>query len=85
MSACSSFVKFAFRRKLTRSRSLSDEVQSLMAVNCYSLLHAIQTALPALRNSKGSIIMVSSGAAEADYAGWGPYSASKAYMNSLAR
>lgn len=35
-----------------------------MDVNFYSLLHTIQVALPELRKSEGSIVLVSSGAAE---------------------
>ncbi|KAL7413106.1 short-chain dehydrogenase [Mrakia frigida] len=61
------------------------DVESLFSINFSSLIHTIQVSLPHLRTSKGSVVMVSSGAAEADYAGWGAYSASKAAMNSLCR
>ena len=56
-------------------------------VNFFSLVTAMQAALPALRKSKmgGKIVFVSSGAAVKGNPGWGPYSASKAAMNSLCR
>ena len=44
----------------------------------------MKAALPALRSSKGRIILTSSGAAVTGYAGWGPYGSSKAAMNHLA-
>jgi NAD(P)-dependent dehydrogenase (short-subunit alcohol dehydrogenase family) len=56
-------------------------------VNFFSLVTALKAALPALRKSKlgGRIVFVSSGAAVQGTVGWGPYSASKAAMNSLCR
>jgi len=56
-------------------------------VNFFSLVAACKAALPSLRNSAlgGKIIFVSSGAAVKGLAGWGPYNASKAAMNSLCR
>lgn len=64
-----------------------DAWKSHFDVNFFSLLHTLQCALPALRkvDAKGKIIMVSSGAAIKGSVHWGPYSASKAAMNSLAR
>lgn len=59
--------------------------QSIMDVNFFSLLHTIQAALPALRESKGKVIFVSSGASMRGIPAWGPYSASKAAVNSLCR
>lgn len=56
-----------------------------MDVNFFSLLHTIQAALPALRESKGKVIFVSSGASMRGVHAWGPYSASKAAVNSLCR
>ncbi|KAJ7068342.1 hypothetical protein C8F01DRAFT_978005 [Mycena amicta] len=55
--------------------------------NFFSLVDALQAALPALRESKlgGRVVFVSSGAAVKGTAGWGPYNASKAAMNSLCR
>ncbi|KAK0206454.1 short-chain dehydrogenase [Desarmillaria ectypa] len=56
-------------------------------VNFFSLITAVRSALPALRRSNvgGRIIFVSSGSAVKGTAGWGPYNASKAAMNSLCR
>jgi NAD(P)-dependent dehydrogenase (short-subunit alcohol dehydrogenase family) len=56
-------------------------------VNFFSLVTALKAALPALRKSKlgGRVVFVSSGAAVEGPTGWGPYSASKAAMNSLCR
>jgi len=51
----------------------------------FSLLHTLRAAIPALRESRGRILMVSSGASIAGIPGWGAYSASKAALNSLAR
>ncbi|KAK4052125.1 hypothetical protein OIV83_002419 [Microbotryomycetes sp. JL201] len=72
-----------------------DQYKQLFNVNFFSLVSLVQHALPHLRdNSKqkssnvditGRIIMVSSGAATGGVAGWGPYSASKAAMNSFVR
>jgi len=56
-------------------------------VNVFSLVTALQAALPELRKSElgGRVIFNSSGAAEMGVVGWGPYNASKAAMNSLNR
>ncbi|KAF9446935.1 NAD(P)-binding protein [Macrolepiota fuliginosa MF-IS2] len=56
-------------------------------VNFFSLVTAVKTTLPHLRKSplRGRIVFVSSGAAVKGTAGWGPYNASKAAMNSLCR
>ncbi|KAJ6485123.1 hypothetical protein C8R47DRAFT_548573 [Mycena vitilis] len=56
-------------------------------VNFFSLITALQVALPALRKSElgGRVVFVSSGAAVKGTAGWGPYNASKAAVNSLCR
>ncbi|KIM25241.1 hypothetical protein M408DRAFT_222294 [Serendipita vermifera MAFF 305830] len=69
-----------------------DGWKSVFDVNFFSLIPTIQSALPALRKAeshrgegKGKVIMISSGAAVKGNANWGPYSASKAAMNSLAR
>ena len=56
-----------------------------MDVNFFSLLYTIQAALPALRESNGKVIFVSSGASLKGVHAWGPYSASKAAVNSLCR
>ncbi|CAE6365497.1 unnamed protein product [Rhizoctonia solani] len=62
-----------------------DGWKSAFDINFFSLLHLIKAGLPLLRESHGRVIFVSSGAATGGIAGWGPYSASKAAMNSLAR
>lgn len=56
-------------------------------VNFFSLVSALNVALPALRTSPntGRVIFVSSGAATGNTPGWAPYNAAKAAMNSLAR
>ncbi|KAJ7665545.1 hypothetical protein B0H17DRAFT_1090898 [Mycena rosella] len=53
----------------------------------FSLVTTLKAALPALRASQlgGRVVFVSSGAAVKGTAGWGPYNASKAAMNSLCR
>jgi len=48
-------------------------------------LQQIKESLPHLRASKGSVILISSGAATNAYSGWSAYSASKAALNSLAK
>ncbi|KDQ12732.1 hypothetical protein BOTBODRAFT_34192 [Botryobasidium botryosum FD-172 SS1] len=62
-----------------------DSWKSHFDVNFFSLLHTLQAALPHLRERKGRVIFISSGAAVGKTAAWGPYNASKAAMNSLAR
>jgi NAD(P)-dependent dehydrogenase (short-subunit alcohol dehydrogenase family) len=64
-----------------------DAWKNLFDVNFFSLVTAIKAALPFLRKSTlgGKIVFVSSGAAVKGMAGWGPYNASKAAMNSLCR
>lgn len=64
-----------------------DAWKSHFDVNFFSLVAAIKAALPFLRKSVlgGKIIFVSSGASIKGIAGWGPYNASKAAMNSLCR
>ncbi|KAK3842080.1 MAG: short-chain dehydrogenase [Linnemannia gamsii] len=49
-------------------------------VNFFSIITLVQHALPALRESKGRVIFVSSGAAVNAYHGWGAYCASKAAL-----
>lgn len=44
-------------------------------VNFFSIITLVQHALPALRESKGRVIFVSSGAAVNAYHGWGAYCA----------
>lgn len=54
-------------------------------VNVISHVAFIKAALPALRESQGTIVFTSSGAAVKGTATWGAYSAGKAVLNSLAR
>ncbi|KAI8601186.1 hypothetical protein EDD21DRAFT_375150 [Dissophora ornata] len=49
-------------------------------VNFFSIMTLVQHALPALRESKGRVIFVSSGAAVNSYHGWGAYCTSKAAL-----
>ncbi|KAK4511464.1 uncharacterized protein ATC70_012679 [Mucor velutinosus] len=56
----------------------------LFDINVFSIITLVQAALPHLRKAKGSIIIVSSGAALKGYKGWGAYGASKATINHIA-
>lgn len=47
----------------------------LFDINVFSIISLVQAALPHLRKAKGSIIIVSSGAALKGYKGWGAYGA----------
>jgi len=62
-----------------------DDWRKVMDINFFSLLYSVRAALPKLRESKGRIVFISSGAAIGGVAGWGAYNASKAAMNSLCR
>lgn len=64
-----------------------DDWKSHFDINFFSLITALRATLPALRESDlgGRVVFVSSGAATGNVAGWGPYNASKAAMNSLCR
>ena len=53
-------------------------------INVFSAVAIIKAALPGLRQSKGKIVLVSSGAAVGAYATWGAYGASKAALNHIA-
>jgi NAD(P)-dependent dehydrogenase (short-subunit alcohol dehydrogenase family) len=70
---------------------IADESSSLYAwkshfdVNFFSLVSALRASLQALRSTRGRVVFVSSGAAVGGIAGWGPYNASKAALNSLCR
>ncbi|MBN1964739.1 MAG: SDR family NAD(P)-dependent oxidoreductase [Anaerolineae bacterium] len=57
--------------------------EHLMRVNVTGPLQLTQAALPALRDSGGRVINVSSGAAIHPKAGWGAYCTSKAALNTL--
>ncbi|KAF2153309.1 NAD(P)-binding protein [Myriangium duriaei CBS 260.36] len=58
--------------------------QTAFNINYFSCVAIIQTCLPALRQSKGKIILTSSGAAQSTYSTWGAYGATKAALNHLA-
>lgn len=49
--------------------------KKLFDINVFSIITLVQLALPSLRKSKGSVIIVSSGAALKGYKGWGAYGA----------
>ncbi|GHJ89758.1 hypothetical protein NliqN6_6160 [Naganishia liquefaciens] len=59
--------------------------QAAFNVNFFSLVTMLQATTPALRESKGKIVFVSSGAATGDTQGWAAYNSTKAAMNSLSR
>ncbi|KAG9527151.1 NAD(P)-binding protein, partial [Aureobasidium melanogenum] len=63
----------------------AEEWRQLFDVNVFSAIALVKASLPALRESKGSIILCSSGAATGNYATWGAYGASKAVLNHLAQ
>ncbi|PRP85636.1 hypothetical protein PROFUN_06425 [Planoprotostelium fungivorum] len=54
-----------------------------MKTNLFSLVSLVQLTIPSIREKRGSIIFVSSGAATKSYAAWGAYGASKAALNHL--
>ncbi|KAF9362695.1 hypothetical protein BGX34_005673 [Mortierella sp. NVP85] len=49
-------------------------------INFFSVLTLVQLALPSLRQSNGRVILVSSGAANNTYHGWGAYCTAKAAL-----
>ncbi|KAF2761365.1 NAD(P)-binding protein [Pseudovirgaria hyperparasitica] len=49
----------------------------------HGTLDPVKEALPSLKQSKGSIIITSSGASQNAYTGWGAYGAAKATLNHL--
>lgn len=61
-----------------------DDIRKAFDMNYFSAIALAQAALPALRNSQGSLLFTSSGAATGHYPTWGPYGASKAALNHLA-
>jgi NAD(P)-dependent dehydrogenase (short-subunit alcohol dehydrogenase family) len=73
--------------RITSTDTSLDTWRTHFEVNVYSLVTALKAAAPSLRESPngGKVIFVSSGAAVGGIAGWGPYNASKAAMNSLNR
>ena len=73
--------------RITSTDTSLDAWRTHFETNVYSLVTALKAAAPSLRESPngGKVIFVSSGAAVGGIAGWGPYNASKAAMNSLNR
>ncbi|KAJ9118152.1 hypothetical protein QFC22_004055 [Naganishia vaughanmartiniae] len=59
--------------------------QTAFNVNFFSLVTMLQSTTTALRQTKGKIVFVSSGAATGDTQGWAAYNSTKAAMNSLCR
>ena len=55
------------------------------SVNVLGTVMMLKHALPALRQSAGRVIIISSGASENPIPGWGPYCAAKAALNHLTR
>lgn len=53
-------------------------------INYFSAVEIVKEAIPALRESHGRVIFVSSGAATKPYLAWGAYGGSKAAMNHFA-
>lgn len=64
--------------------SKAEEWRAAFDVNYFSAVALAQASLPALRQSGGSIIFTSSGAATSGYPTWGAYGSSKAAINHLA-
>lgn len=65
-------------------KALADEWRAAFDVNFFSAVALAQAAVPALRQTKGTVLFTSSGAASNAYATWGAYGASKAAINHLA-
>ncbi|KAI7886207.1 NAD(P)-binding protein [Lichtheimia hyalospora FSU 10163] len=53
-------------------------------INFFSIIALVQKSLPHVRKTRGSFILVSSGAATTGYRAWGAYGSSKAALNHLA-
>ncbi|CAG9953249.1 unnamed protein product [Clonostachys rosea f. rosea IK726] len=60
-----------------------EEVKRVYDVNVFSGISLINAALDELRNTKGSLVWVSSGAANMSLAAWGTYASSKAAVNAI--
>ncbi|KAG6367172.1 hypothetical protein INS49_001356 [Diaporthe citri] len=63
--------------------SAVDEWKTMYDINFFSPLALVQAVIPQLRQTKGRIIVTSSGAATKGYKAWGPYGSSKAALHSL--
>ncbi|KAI1105984.1 NAD(P)-binding protein [Jackrogersella minutella] len=65
------------------SESSAEEWRHAYDINVFSAVALIKEAIPELRESKGRVVFVSSGAAFSAYAGWGSYGTSKAALTHL--
>jgi NAD(P)-dependent dehydrogenase (short-subunit alcohol dehydrogenase family) len=61
----------------------ANEWRKAYDVSFFSAVAIVRAAIPALRQSKGKVIFVSSGAATSAYSTWGAYGSAKAAMNHL--
>jgi len=62
-----------------------DALRQVLEVNVVAQLALTQALLPALTRGRGLVVAVTSDAAVGGYPGWGPYGASKAALELLAR
>ncbi|KZV89364.1 NAD(P)-binding protein [Exidia glandulosa HHB12029] len=62
-----------------------DGFRDIFEVNVFATVQFLQLALPKLRKTKGTVVLVSSAASEAGAKGIGAYAASKAALNQLNR
>ena len=60
-----------------------DVLRQVLEVNLIGPLRLVQTALPLLRETRGTIVNITSDAAVEGYAGWGGYGASKAALEQM--
>ena len=72
----------SFRRQFLQCRRFREQDEK--PLNQTTDLEKVKSALPALRKSKGCILLTSSGASLNGYTSWGAYGASKAALNHLA-
>ncbi|WRT68569.1 uncharacterized protein IL334_005547 [Kwoniella shivajii] len=63
----------------------TEDLIPYIQTNLLSTIYLVQPSLPHLRQTKGKVVLVSSGASTSGYQAWGLYSMAKAGMNSLAR
>ncbi|KAG7291607.1 hypothetical protein NEMBOFW57_001626 [Staphylotrichum longicolle] len=71
---------------MTRIENASiEEWKKLYDANFFSALALTKETIPHLREAKGRIVYVSSGAATGAYTSWGAYGSSKAALNSLSK
>ena len=60
-----------------------DAIENVFKINVLAPLGLVQAALPLLRETRGTVVNLSSDAAMAGYPGWGAYGASKAALDLL--